>query len=186
MRLSMQELAIVTMAYIGSFVLMIELIVPVQNAVFSENPDLKNLIMLPHGVWIMTFFLCGWVGFIYLLPGTFLMWMQTANGSGATGDHITETAISLITCYIGVKIARHSFKRLQSSSARFSWQQIMVAGVIGSIGHAIGFLLFEVSALSPMIFLAYVIGDITGLFFALLFLMVSFRFFDLWTANALR
>ncbi|ARU00907.1 hypothetical protein [Yoonia vestfoldensis] len=186
MRFSMQAMVVVTTAYIGSFIVMNLLISPVQKAVFPELPAVVSLVFLPHGVRILTFYFCGWMGLIYLLPGAFLMWMLMVFGSGLNGYHIAGTAISLLSCFIGVAMARHFFERLWVSSARFSWQQIMVAGVLGSIGNAAGLSLLQFSAPSPMIFSAYVIGDISGLFLVLVFLMGSFRIFDRLTANALR
>lgn len=183
MRFSMQAMGVVTTAYIGSFIVMNVLISPVQKALFPGLPALVSLVFLPHGVRILTFYFCGWMGLIYLLPGAFLMWILVVFGAGLNGYHIAGTAVSLISCYAGVILARHFFKRLWASSARFSWQQIMMAGTIGSIGNAAGLSLLQFSAPGPMIFSAYLFGDIAGLFLVLVFLMGAFRIFDCLTAK---
>lgn len=186
MRFSMQAMVVVTTVYIGSFIVMNLLILPVQKAVFPELPAVVSLVFLPHGVRVLTFYFCGWLGLIYLLPGAFSMWMLMVFGAGLNGYHIAGMAISLLCCFIGVATARHVFQRLRVSSVQFSWQQIMFAGVLGSIGNAAGPSLLQFSAPSPMIFSAYVVGDISGLFLVLVFLIGSFRLFDRLTANALR
>lgn len=186
MGFSMQALAVVTAAYLVSFGLVSWLIAPVQNAVFPSIPPMLSLIFLPHGVRILTFFFFGRMGFIYLFPVAFSMWALMVYGAGHNGYHIAGTAISLISCYIGVLLVRHSFQRLRASAPLFSWQQIMVAGLIGSIGNAAGLSLLQFSTPGPIIFSAYIIGDITGLFLVLLVLMGSFRLFDRVTAKSRR
>jgi hypothetical protein len=186
MGFSIRSLVVVTAAYVASFGLVNGLIAPVQNAVFPAVPPVLSLIFLPHGVRILTFFFFGGMGLIYLFPAAFSMWALMVYGAGQNGYHIAGTAISLISCYIGVALARHFFIRIWTCASLFSWQQIMVAGLIGSIGNAAGLSLLQFSAPSPMIFSAYIIGDITGLFLVLVVLMGSFRLFDRETAKSRR
>ena len=168
----------VTAAYIGSFVLVILLIAPVQKAVFPQGFELGSLIFLPHGVRILSFLFFGWMGFIYLLPGSVLMWIVLVYGAGQVGYHISGTAVSLISCYVAVTLACRLFKNVWASSGRFSWQQVMIAGVFGSLMSAAGVSALNFSPPSLLIMLSHIIGDVIGLFVILFLLMIMFRQID--------
>jgi hypothetical protein len=115
------------------------------------------------------------MGLTYLFPAAFFMWALMVYGGGQNGYHIAGTAISLISCYIGVALAGHFFTRIWASASLFSLQQIMLAGLIGSIGSAGGLSLLQFSAPSPMIISAYFIGDIRDVILVLVVLMGSCR-----------
>lgn len=174
MGFSVSALLVVSGAYICAFALTAGLITPLQQATLPGVSHFVSLMFLPHGVRVLAFFFFGWRGLVYLLPGSLAMWALSATSDHLDELHVAGTAISLLSCYIGVVLTTH-FLSSASSGRLFSWPQIMVAGTIGSVANAAGLSALHHSTPSMTLFLAYIMGDVLGLFVLLFALMFVFR-----------
>ena len=150
---------------------------PLQNVFFPEYPSRASLLFLPHGVRVLAAWLLGWRAIFALLPGVFLVFAFLGGSDVFLPSRLMAMAIAVTTVpavfYICKWIGWDLFPRADRKPC---WSCVMGVGIVTS---------FLVAVLTNLAFgsarveyVAYLIGDIFGLFFLMLGLYFAFQFAD--------
>ncbi len=150
---------------------------PLQNLFFPEYPSRASLLFLPHGVRVLAAWLLGWRAIFALLPGVFIVFATI----GGTDVFLPSRLLAITIAVTTVPAVFYALKWVgwdlfPRADRKPCWTCIMVVGVVTS---------FLVSLLTNLAFgsateeyIAFLIGDISGLFFLMLGLHFAFRYVD--------
>ncbi|MGR3621479.1 hypothetical protein [Pseudophaeobacter sp.] len=169
-----KETAVVSLAYLVAFFATFEILMPVQTVFFPDFGSRASLLFLPHGVRVLAAWLLGWRSLLALLPGVVTVFVYVA-GIGA----FVPSRIAAIVIAVTVPAAVFHLLRLigwdlfPARHRRPCWPCIMVAGLVISLVTSL--LTNYAFGSAPEDYIAYLIGDVFGLFFLMLILMLSFR-----------
>lgn len=171
------ETLAVSAAYVAAFLLSFEILLPLQNTVFPEYPSYASLLFLPHGVRVLAAWLMGWRAVPALLPGVILVFAYV----GGTNVFLPNRIAAIVIAVTVAPLIFHALKVIgldlfPHPEKRPCWSCIMGVGVITSLLIAGLTSLAFGSATTE--FVAYLIGDVAGLFFLMLGLLYIFRFMD--------
>ena len=166
-----------SLAYVVASLLTFEVLTPLQNVFFPEYPSRVSLLFLPHGVRVLAAWLLGWRAVFALLPGVFLVFALLGGSDVFLPSRLMAIVIAVTTVpavfYMCKWAGRDLFPRPDRKPC---WSCVMGVGIITS---------FLVSGLTNIAFdsaraeyVAFLIGDISGLFFLMLALYFAFRFAD--------
>ena len=163
-----------SLLYLTAIVVNFEVVVPVQNLFFPEYTSRASLLFLPHGVRVLAAWLMGWRSALALLPGVFLAFFYVAGLEVFTPSRLAGI-------FIAVTIAPAAFEAFRLLGVNLAprpdrtpcWICIMIAGLVASVAGSMLTNLALGSA--PVDYFAYVIGDMAGLFFLMLALMLVLR-----------
>ncbi len=162
-------------AYIIAFFLTFEALMPVQNLIFSDFVSNASLLFLPHGVRVIAAWLLGFRSIVALLPGVFITYAYVAGSNVFLPSRLAGIAIAVLAAPLLFEIAarlRHDIRPAKGVDP--CWPCVMGLGIVAAIvGGTLTNLVF---ASPPLDYLAYFIGDIAGLFFLMLLMMLGFRF----------
>lgn len=170
----LRDTAVVSLFYISSFCVTFEILMPVQNTLFRDFHSFASLLFLPHGVKVLSAWLLGWRSVIALLPGVFaVFWWVAGNGVFAP-SRLAAIAVAVIIPALAFDIAgRLGLRVTPRARLRPCWPCIMGMGVVISVASS---LLTNLALSSPpQDYIAYLIGDVFGLFFLMTLLMYLFR-----------
>nr|WP_321251002.1 hypothetical protein [uncultured Ruegeria sp.] len=166
-----------SLAYVVVSFLTFEVLMPLQNVFFPEYPSRASLLFLPHGVRVLAAWLLGWRAIFALLPGVFIVFAYVGGWDVFLPSRLMAMVIAVATApavfYLCKGLGWDLFPR---PDKRPCWACVMGVGIVTS---------FLVSILTNMAFgsataeyIAFLIGDISGLFFLMLILYFSFRYAD--------
>lgn len=150
---------------------------PLQNIFFPQYPSHASLLFLPHGVRVLTAWLLGWRAIIALLPGVFAVFAMIGGTSVFMPDRLLAIAIAVTTVPAVFYICKWlGWDVFPKPDRKPCWPCVMGVGVVTS---------FLVAGLTNLVFgsatveyVAYLIGDISGLFFLMLGLLFTFRLLE--------
>ncbi|MEX0318519.1 MULTISPECIES: hypothetical protein [unclassified Ruegeria] len=168
------ETCLASLAYIAAFLFTFEVLMPLQNVFFPEYPSRASLLFLPHGVRVLTAWLLGWRAVFALLPGVFIVFAYV----GGWDVFLTSRLTAIFFAVSTAPAVFYAFKLLgwnlfPDPDRTPCWSCVMIAGVVISVlmsgltNIAFGSTIEE--------YVAYLIGDIFGLFFLMLGLLFAFR-----------
>ena len=171
------ETFIASLAYLAASLLTFRVLMPLQDVFFPEYLSRASLRFLPHGVRVLAAWLLGWRAIFALLPGVFLSFAIVAGSDVFLPSRLIGIVIAVTTApavfYFCKWLGWDLFPRPDRKAC---WSCVMGVGVITSI---------LVSGLTNLAFgsataeyIAFLIGDISGLFFLMLILYFAFRFID--------
>jgi hypothetical protein len=169
-----KETLVASMLYLGAFFVTFSFLMPVQRLIFPQYLSFASLLFLPHGIRVLSGWLMGWRSSVALLPGAFLAFFYIAGLQ-------VFTLGRLIGVVIAVTVAPATFHALKLMGWDMSpksgrppcWACVMFAGILASL---IGAGLTNMAlGNGPVDYVAYLIGDVSGLFFLMLILMLVFR-----------
>lgn len=177
-RLSMpallQETLIASAAYVGAFLVTFGVLTPVQNLFFPAFPSYASLLFLPHGVRVLAAWMLGWRAVPALAPGMLLMFLYVVGTQAFQPLRLAAMIIALVVApatFRALALAGHD---LAPRAGRVPcWPCVMGAGILVSLLGA--GLVNLVLGNGPVDYLAYMIGDVFGLFFLMMILMFVFR-----------
>ncbi|WP_217356018.1 hypothetical protein [Ruegeria arenilitoris] len=150
---------------------------PLQNVFFPEYPSRASLLFLPHGVRVLSAWLLGWRAIFALLPGVFLVFAVL----GGSDVFLPSRLMAMFIAVTTVPAVFYLFKwagwdLFPHADRKPCWSCVMGVGIVTS---------FLVSGLTNLAFgsarveyVAFLIGDISGLFFLMLGLYFAFRLAD--------
>lgn len=161
-------------AFLGTFLLTFGLLMPVQNTFFPDFASHASLLYLPNGVRVLAAWLLGWRSILVLLPGMIAVFVILG------GENVfLPSRIAAITVAVTVApIVFHALALLgwdvsPRADRNPCWPCVMAAGAVISLLSAV---LINLCLGSPQEdYIAFLIGDISGLFFLMLILMYVFR-----------
>jgi len=169
-----KETLIASLLYLAAFFVTFSVLMPVQRLVFPQYLSFASLLFLPHGIRVLSGWLLGWRASVTLLPGVFLAFFYVAGMQ-------VFTLGRLLGIVIAVTVAPATFHVLRllgwdmspRADRKPCWACVMFAGVLASL---IGAGLTNLAlGNGPVDYIAYLIGDVSGLFFLMLILMLAFR-----------
>lgn len=163
-----------SLLYLTAIVVNFEVVVPVQNLFFPEYASRASLLFLPHGVRVLAAWLMGWRSALALLPGVFLAFFYVAGMEVFTPSRLAAIIVAVTVAPATFEAFRLLGVNLAPRPDRTPcWSCIMIAGLAASMAGSMLTNLALGSA--PVEYFAYVIGDMAGLFFLMLVLMLIFR-----------
>ncbi len=166
-----------SLAYVVASFLTFEVLMPLQNMFFPEYPSRASLLFLPHGVRVLSAWLLGWRAIFALLPGVFLVFAFLGGTDVFLPSRLMAMAIAVTTVPVVFYLLKWAgWDLFPRPDKKPCWICVMGVGIVTS---------FLVSGLTNLAFgsatveyIAFLIGDISGLFFLMLGLYFAFRFAD--------
>ncbi len=168
------ETVVVSLAYVMAFFATFKLLMPVQDMFFPGLASHASLLFLPHGVRVLSAWLLGWRSVVALMPGVFVAFLIVA------GTNAFEYS-RLFSILVAVTVPAAVFQALKLMHLNLSprsdkspcWPCVMGVGILISAASS-AFTNYALGSEAPDYF-AYLIGDVSGLFFLMLILMFIFR-----------
>ncbi len=169
-----RETVVCSALYLGAFFFTFQVWMPVQGAFFPRYGSYASLLFLPHGVRILTAWLLGWRATLALLPGVFAAFAYVAGVNVLYPSRLAAIVIAVsVAPAMFSLVARLGLDLAPRAGRAPCWICVMGVGVLASfVGAALTNL---VLGNGPIDYFAYVIGDVSGLFFLMLILMLVFR-----------
>ena len=174
-------LGIVMLLHVSAFIIQVTLILPFETAAFGHVGSLASVLFLPHAVKVLSVWLIGPKAFFALFPAEIFISYFFLRFDF---DPVTLLLISLWGSASAV--IAFEFLRLMNldvypkNAARINWRSLVFAGCLASFFNSVGGTYLKREGLStPEIFELlgrYLIGDIGGLLFCLIVLMLILRY----------
>lgn len=168
------ETAIASAAYIAAFFLTFGAFRPIQELFFAEFYSSASLLFLPHGVRVLSAWLLGWRSVIALLPGVFFTYAYLGGSNVLLPSRLAGIAIAVLAAPMVFEIIARLWRDIRpAAGVDPCWPCVMGAGIVAAI--VVGILTNMAFGSPPLDYFAYFIGDVAGLFFLMLMLMLVFR-----------
>ena len=170
----------VSIIYLLAFFLTFFVIFPLQDRFIDLQAKWVSLIFLPHGVRVLTAWLYRGRSLVLLFPSALITHIYIFGTAGFEPKLLVANLIGVASAYVAFEFVRTIGLNAYPDSGRsMSWRKVFFVGALASIINSLGAALFYQSVVgSGSMFtftLGYLIGDIVGLFAAMLVLMVVFR-----------
>ncbi|OBY26145.1 hypothetical protein [Leisingera sp. JC1] len=169
-----RETLTVSGLYIAAFWLTSLVWMPIQNLFFAEFVHFASLLYLPFGVYVLTAWLLGWRSALAILPGViYAFWVL-----GGMNILLPSRIISIVIVICVAPAVFHLLALIgldirPKAGKQSCWICLMTAGILISVIKSV--LVNNVLGSTPSEYVAYMIGDVSGLFFLMLALMLFFR-----------
>lgn len=169
-----REIVSVSGLYIAAFWTTSLAWMPIQNLFFAEFINFASLLHLPFGVYVLAAWLLGWRSALAILPGVIYIFWTLGGMNIILPSRIVSIIITIcvapavfhLLALIGWDIRPQSVKQP-------CWSCVIIAGVLISVVKSV--LINIALGSTPSEYVAYMIGDVSGLFFLMLILMLLFR-----------
>ena len=168
------ETVVASTAYILAFFLTFGALMPVQQLFFADFYSSASLLFLPHGVRVLSAWFLGWRSVFALLPGVFFTYVYLGGSNVFLPSRMAGIAIAVLTAPLVFELIARFWRDLRPApGVEPCWPCVMGAGILSAI---IGGILTNMAFGSPPLdYFAFFIGDVAGLFFLMLILMLIFR-----------
>ena len=177
-------LGIVMLLHVSAFIIQMTVILPFEIAAAGHIGSLASVLFLPHAVRVLSVWLLGPKAFFALFPASLFISYLFLRHEYDPG------ALFLITLWGSASaVIAFEFLRLMNldvypkNVARINWRSLVFAGCLASFFNSVGGTYLKREGLSvPEIFellSRYLIGDIGGLLFCLIVLMLILRYIRL-------
>lgn len=168
------ETLAVSVAYLAAFFLTFGLVMPIQDSFFPEFSSHAILLYLPNGVRVLAAWLLGWRSILALLPGIVIVFIIIG---GVNIFQPSRMAAIVAAVTVGPAVFYTLGKFGWDVSPRADrvpcWPCVLSAGIIISLLSAV--LMNLALGSPPTDYVAFLIGDIFGMFFLMMILMYVFR-----------
>ena len=175
---------IVMLLHVSAFIIQMTLILPFEVAAAGHIGSLASVLFLPHAVRVLSVWLLGPKAFFALFPASlFISFLFYRH------EYDPGTLFSITLCGSASAVIAFEFLRLMNldvypkNVARINWRSLVFAGCLASFFNSVGGTYLKREGLSaPEIFellSRYLIGDIGGLLFCLIVLMLILRYIRL-------
>ena len=179
--LSQPWLGIVMFLHVSAFIIQITLILPFEVAAAGHIGSLASVLFLPHAVRVLSVWLLGPKAFFALFPASlFISYLFFRH------DYDPGTLFLITLWGSASAVIAFEFLRLMNldvypkNAARINWRSLVFAGCLASFFNSVGGTYLKREGLSaPEIFellSRYLIGDISGLLFCLIVMMLILRY----------
>jgi len=177
-------LGIVMLLHVSAFIIQVTLILPFEVAAAGHIGSLASVLFLPHAVRVLSVWLLGPKAFFALFPASlFISYLFHRH------DYDPGTLFLITLWGSASAVIAFEFLRLMNldvypkNVARINWRSLVFAGCLASFFNSVGGTYLKREGLSdPEIFellSRYLIGDIGGLLFCLIVLMLILRYLRL-------
>ena len=174
-------LGIVMLLHVSAFIIQTTVILPYEIAAAGHIGSLASVLFLPHAVRVLSVWLLGPKAFFALFPASlFISYLFLRH------DYDPGTLFLITLWGSASAVIAFEFLRLMNldvypkNAARINWRSLVFAGCLASFFNSVGGTYLKREGLSaPEIFELlgrYLIGDIGGLLFCLIVLMLILRY----------
>ena len=174
-------LGIVMLLHVSAFIIQVNFILPFEIAAAGHMGSLASVLFLPHAVRVLSVWLIGPKAFFALFPASLFI-------SFLFLRHEYDTFTLFLITLWGASSAVISFEFLRfmnlnvypKNTASINWRLLVFAGCLASFINSLGGTFLKSEGLAPYEILElltrYLIGDIGGLLFCLVVLMLALRY----------
>ena len=175
-------LGIVMFLHVSAFIIQMTLILPFEVAAAGHIGSLASVLFLPHAVRVLSVWLLGPKAFFALFPASLLISYLLFRHEYDPGTLFLITLWGSASAVIAFEFLRlMNLDVYPKNVARINWRSLVFAGCLASFFNSVGGTYLKREGLSaPEIFellSRYFIGDISGLLFCLIVLMLILRYF---------
>ncbi len=174
-------LGIVMLLHVSAFIIQMTVILPFEIAAAGHIGSLASVLFLPHAVRVLSVWLLGPKAFFALFPASlFISYLFLRH------DYDPGTLFLITLWGSASAVIAFEFLRLMNldvypkNAAHINWRSLVFAGCLASFFNSVGGTYLKREGLSaPEIFellSRYLIGDIGGLLFCLIVLMLILRY----------
>ena len=173
-------LGIVMLLHVSAFIIQMTLILPFEVAAAGHIGSLASVLFLPHAVRVLSVWLLGPKAFFALFPASLLISYLFFRHQYDPGTLFLITLWGSASAVIAFEFLRlMNLDVYPKNAARINWRSLVFAGCLASFFNSVGGTYLKREGLSaPEIFdllSRYLIGDISGLLFCLIVLMLILR-----------
>ena len=177
-------LGIVMLLHVSAFIIQMKLILPFEVAAAGHIGSLASLLFLPHAVRVLSVWLLGPKAFFALFPASLFISYLFFRHEYDPGTLFLITLWGSASAVIAFEFLRlMNLDVYPKNAASINWRSLVFAGCLASFFNSVGGTYLKREGLSaPEIFELlgrYLIGDIGGLLFCLIVLMLILRYFRL-------
>ena len=175
-------LGIVMLLHVSAFIIQMKLILPFEVAAAGHIGSLASLLFLPHAVRVLSVWLLGPKAFFALFPASLFISYLFFRHEYDPGTLFLITLWGSASAVIAFEFLRlMNLDVYPKNAASINWRSLVFAGCLASFFNSVGGTYLKREGLSaPEIFellSRYLIGDIGGLLFCLIVLMLILRYF---------
>ena len=172
---------IVMLLHVSAFIIQVNFILPFEIAAVGHMGSLASVLFLPHAVRVLSVWLLGPKAFFALFPASLFI-------SFLFLRHEYDTLTLFLITLWGASSAVISFEFLRfmnlnvyaKNNTSTNWRLLVFAGCLASFINSLGGTFLKSEGLAPPEILEllsrYLIGDIGGLLFCLVVLMLALRY----------
>ena len=177
-------LGIVMLLHVSAFIIQMTVILPFEIAAAGHIGSLASVLFLPHAVRVLSVWLLGPKAFFALFPASLLISYLFFRHEYDPGTLFLITLWGSASAVIAFEFLRlMNLDVYPKNAARINWRSLVFAGCLASFFNSVGGTYLKREGLSaPEIFellSRYLIGDIGGLLFCLIVLMLILRYIRL-------
>ena len=167
----------------------IEIVLPLQGAIFPNLGAFAALIMPIHGIRVLCAWLYGWWSAVYLfvsnIATALFYWLIASNAPHIefTYERLIAWALVSVVAIISLRVVNLAGLEITSITERIdnkTWRQLIliavISSVLNSLGHTFIFSGQFVAVGERNAILSYIIGDTLGTVVCFAVLIVLFRF----------
>jgi len=164
----------VSSAYMFASILTLYFFYPIQLKLVPEFPSFASLLYLPHGVRVLSAWLLGWRSVIAMGPGAFFAQYYWVSERDMDATFFIILASGLLVAPLAFKLFKMIGLESEATNGRVPrWQLVMLIGVVASLLNS--FSTNFILGTSGINNLAFLVGDVFGLFLLVLILILFFR-----------
>ena len=177
-------LGIVMLLHVSAFIIQMTVILPFEIAAAGHIGSFASVLFLPHAVRVLSVWLLGPKAFFALFPASLLISYLFFRHEYDPGTLFLITLWGSASAVIAFEFLRlMNLDVYPKNAERINWRSLVFAGCLASFFNSVGGTYLKREGLSaPEIFellCRYLIGDIGGLLFCLIVLMLILRYFRL-------
>jgi hypothetical protein len=166
-----QVAGVVSVIYIWSYFMTVNLVAPVQTALLPSVT--MSLMFFPHGVRVLSAWIYGWRSFLYLLPGAMICNLHFAGDRALDPVILLGTFGSLIAAPLAFALIRQALPAVPLAVGRARLVAVFGAGFVASVFN-LTFLRLAYG-LDPLEGVVIFLGDTSGLLASALLLALVLR-----------
>ena len=167
--------------HVSAFIIQMTLILPFEVAAAGHIGSLASVLFLPHAVRVLSVWLLGPKAFFALFPASLFISYVFFRHDYDPGTLFLITLWGSASAVIAFEFLRlMNLDVYPKNATRINWRSLVFAGCLASFFNSVGGTYLKSEGLSaPEIFellSRYLIGDIGGLLFCLIVLMLILRY----------
>jgi hypothetical protein len=175
---------IVMLFHVRAFIIQVNFILPFEIAAAGHMGSLASVLFLPHAVRVLSVWLIGPKAFFALFPASLLISFLFLRHEYDTLTLVSITLWGASSAVISFEFLRFANLNVYPKNAKdINWRLLVFAGCLASFINCLGGAFLKSEGLAPVEILElmtrYLIGDIGGLLFCLVVLMLALRYFRL-------
>jgi hypothetical protein len=182
--LSQHWLGITMLAYLLTFVVWRDLILPLEISLTNENAIFASFLFLPHAVRVLSAWLLGPKSILALLPAGMVMGLMGYGLPMQEGYElflqVVVEAFSAISAVMAFELMRFcKIDAYPKDEGIVSWRTVLFGGILASIINSLGSSWLKSGFFAPSelmeVIARFIVGDILGLLIGMIIIMLIFR-----------